>query len=134
MSKRLVSKLISEILNEYIFEAEEKTPTNPFASAGGDTASKDAGGDAAAAEEPAADEKDKKDTEKKEGGESGLSFNFDIDGVKKYNKAHFLNSKAVAKKITKDGIIATVEPDGVNILVGFDDITESAKKFFKVKK
>jgi hypothetical protein len=27
-----------------------------------------------------------------------------------------------------------VQPDGVDILVGFDDITESAKKFFKVRK
>jgi len=135
MSKHLINKLISEILNEYVFEAEEKAPTNPFAAPGAD-----AGGDAAAADEaePAADgadAKDEKDTEKKEGGgEDALSFSFDIDGVKRYNKAHFINSKAVAKKITKDGIIATVEPDGVNILVGFDDITESAKKFFKVKK
>jgi len=132
MSKHLITKLISEVLDEYIFEAEEEAPTNPFASpdAGGGDA---AGGDAAA--EEGGDAKDEKDSEKKEGGEeSALTFNFDIDGVKKYNKAHFINSKAVAKKITKDGIIATVEPDGVNILVGFDDITESAKKFFKVKK
>ena len=133
MSKHLINKLISEILNEYVFEAEEKGGENPFAAKG------DAGGDTAAAAEaePAedgADAKDEKDTKKKEGGSDALSFNFDIDGVKKYNKAHFLNSKAVAKKITKDGIVATVEPDGVDILVGFDDITESAKKFFKVKK
>ena len=131
MSRHLINKLISEILSEYIFEAEEEAPTNPFASP-------DAAGGEAAAEEPAAeggDKEDEKDSEKKEGGETdALTFNFDTSGVKKYNKAHFMNSKAVAKKITKDGIIATVEPDGVTILVGFDDITESARKFFKVKK
>lgn len=127
---KLVSELISSVLSEYIFEEE-----NPFAAA----ADKEAeGGDAAAEEAPAADGGDAKKDEapkKKEGGdEKGLTFNFDVVGVKKYNKAHFLNSTAVANKITKDGILATVQPDGVDILVGFDDITESAKKFFKKKK
>ena len=70
--------------------------------------------------------------EKKE--DDGLSFNFDVSGVKKYNTNSFRNSTAVAKKITKNGILATVQPDGVDILVGFDDITETANAFFKVKK
>jgi len=130
---KLVSELISSVLSEYVFEAD-----NPFAAA----ADKEAKGDDAAAEEApaddsadAADAKDDKAPKKKEGGdEEGLAFNFDIDGVKKYNTAQFINSRAVANKITKDGILATVQPDGVDILVGFDDITESAKNFFKVKK
>ena len=127
---KLVSELISSILSEYIFEEE-----NPFAA---DAEKEAEGGDAAAEEAPAADGGDAKKDEapkKKEGGdEKGLTFNFDVVGVKKYNKTHFLNSTAVANKITKDGILATVQPDGVDILVGFDDITESAKKFFKKKK
>jgi len=135
---KLVSELISSVLSEYIFEEE-----NPFAAA----ADKEAAGDKASAEEapaeeaPDAEKEEAPDAEKeeapkkKEGGdEDALAFNFDITGVKKYNTAQFLNSRAVAKKITKDGILATVQPDGVDILVGFDDITESAKKFFKSKK
>jgi len=132
MSKRLINKLISEVLSEYVFEAENEDSANPFAAAGDDAAAEEGGAEEGG---DAKDAKDEKDSEKKEGGEAdALTFNFDIAGVKKYNKAHFLNSKAVAKKITKDGIIATVQPDGVDILVGFDDITESAKKFFKVKR
>jgi hypothetical protein len=127
---KLVSELISSVLSEYIFEEE-----NPFAAA----ADKEAAGDKASAEEAPADadadaEKEEAPKKKEGGDEDALAFNFDITGVKKYNTAQFLNGRAVAKKITKDGILATVQPDGVDILVGFDDITESAKKFFKSKK
>jgi hypothetical protein len=126
---RLVLKLINEVLNEYIFEAEEEG--NPFAAAGGagggDKADAGADADAGAEEE--------KDKEKKAApAEDVLSFKFDISAAKKYNTANFRNDTAVAKKITKNGILATVKPDDVDILIGFDDITEAAKDFFKTKK
>jgi ribosomal protein L12E/L44/L45/RPP1/RPP2 len=132
---KLVSELISKVLREYIFEGEDSG--NPFAAAA-DSGKEEPTADEPAAEEPAADEEkapaedDKKPKEKKE--DDGLSFNFDVSGVKKYNTNSFRNSTAVAKKITKNGILATVQPDGVDILVGFDDITEIANAFFKVKK
>ena len=129
---RLVLKLINEVLDEYIFEAEEEG--NPFAAAadaGGDKAADAAGaagGDAAAEEG-----EEEKDKEKKPAEQDGLTFNFDVSAVKKYNNSGFRGDTAVAKKITKNGIMATVTPDEVDVLVGFDDITEQAKAFFKNK-
>lgn len=129
---RLVLKLINEVLDEYIFEAEEEG--NPFAAAadaGGGDKGADAGADAAAA---AGGEEEEKDKEKKEApAEDALSFKFDVSAAKKYNTANFRNDTAVAKKITKNGILATVKPDDVDVLIGFDDITEQAKSFFKNK-
>lgn len=138
MSKadRLISELISKVLEEYIFEADEKAADagggNPFAKAGAE------GGDAAAGAEeaPAADAEggEEEGDKKKPAEDAGLTFKFDVSGVKKYNTASFRSDTAVAKKITKNGILATVQPDGTDILVGFDDITEVAKDFFKNKK
>ncbi len=133
---KLVLKLINEVLDEYIFEAEEEG--NPFAAAadagGGDKgadAGAEAGADAAAADGGGEEEKDK---EKKEApAEDALSFKFDVSAAKKYNTSNFRNDTAVAKKITKNGILATVKPDDVDVLIGFDDITEQAKSFFKNK-
>lgn len=127
--EKRVQELIDEILSEYeiIREAakDDTADGNPFAAAGGD----------AKEEEPAADkggEEEKDDTKKPAPQEpQGLQFNFNIDRVKKYNKGEFLSNTAVAKKITKDGIIATVMPDETDILVNFDDITESVRSFFK---
>ena len=134
---KLISELISKVLDEYIFEAEEPKEAgggNPFAAGGGD-AGADAGGAAAGGAEgeeaEAAGGEEEKEKDKKPAEEKGLSFNFDVSAVKKYNTANFRNSKATAKKITKNGILATVEPDGVDVLIGFDDITENIKKFFK---
>jgi hypothetical protein len=133
-----INKLISEILKEYIIleaegdEAGGGDEGNPFAAAadaGGE------GGDAAAAAGGAGEEKKDEEGDKKpKEQQDALTFSFDVSGVKKYNTAHFRNSQAVAKKITKNGILATVQPDGVDILVGFDDITESVNQFFKQRK
>ena len=125
---KLVLKLINEVLDEYIFEAEKEG--NPFAAPAADAGGGDeeAGADAEGGEE-------EKDKEKKAApAEDALSFKFDVSAAKKYNTANFRNDTAVAKKITKNGILATVQPDGTDILVGFDDITEVAKDFFKNKK
>ena len=134
---KLISELISKVLEEYIFEADEKAGDegNPFAAA-------EAGGDAAGGEEaPAADAAaDAGGGDKEEGGDkkpaapAGLEFKFDVSAAKKYNTTSFRSDSAVAKKITKNGILATVQPDGTDILIGFDDITEIANNFFKNKK
>lgn len=137
LHEKLINKLIAQVLEEYvILEAEgDEAEGNPFAAA----ADAGEGGDAAAAAADAGGEggEDKKEEEgdkKAKEQEQGLTFDFDVSAVKKYNTAHFRNSTATAKKITKNGILATVQPDGVDVLVGFDDITENAKSFFKNKK
>lgn len=141
-SEKLINKLIAEVLNEYVIlekEGEEAAPANPFAAAASASdAAEEGGGEEAAGEEAggeatAAGGDEKKDDKKKAEPEKGLTFNFDVSAVKKYNTAGFRNSSATAKKITKNGILATVQPDGVDILVGFDDITESVRQFFKTK-
>ena len=122
----LISELISKVLGEYIFEED-----NPFA-----VKDDKKGEEEVPAPEADAEGADKKAEEKPKAEpkqDAGLTFNFDISGVKKYNKANFGSSTAVAKKITKDGIIATVQPDGIDILVGFDDVSESVKAFFKAR-
>ena len=134
---KLISELISKILEDYIFEAEEKAADdkgggNPFAAAGAEGGDA-AGGEEAPADDAAADDKEE-GGDKKPAAPAGLEFKFDVSAAKKYNTASFRSDSAVAKKITKNGILATVQPDGVDVLIGFDDITESAKDFFKNKK
>jgi len=125
---KLTLKLINEVLDEYIFEAEEEG--NPFAAANAGGGDKEAEADPKAGADAGGEEE--KDKEKKAApAEDALSFKFDISAAKKYNTANFRNNTAVAKKITKNGILATVKPDDVDILIGFDDITEQAKSFFK---
>lgn len=129
---KLILRIINEVLDEYIFEAEAEAEANPFAAAdaGGGDKEADAGADAGAA----AGGEEEKDKEKKDApAEDALSFKFDISAAKKYNTVNFRNDTAVAKKITKNGILATVKPDDVDVLIGFDDITEQAKSFFKNK-
>ena len=119
-SSILISKLVSKVLQEYIFEGE-----NPFAGAAKETEAPTTDTKA-----DAAPESDKKEKSEPKSDSTGLSFNFNKSAVKKYNTAGFVNNTATAKKITKKGIVATVQPDGVDILVGFDDITEAAHNFF----
>ena len=131
-SEKLINKLIAEVLNEYVI-----LEANPFAAAAEKEAgAEEAGADAGGEEAPAAGggEEKKEDDKKKAEPEKGLTFNFDVSAAKKYNTAGFRNSTATAKKITKNGILATVQPDGVDILVGFDDITENIKQFFNKNK
>lgn len=63
-----------------------------------------------------------------------VNVNFDKAGVKRYNKTPIEGASGEVKQITPDGVVATVQPDGVDILIGFDDITESANSFFGSKK
>ncbi len=145
-NKTLLKEYIRKIVGKYLREAEEekaddaggeeKADTNPFAAGGaeeGDDKAAEEEGDAAAEDEGA--ESEEKDTEKKAKPEEpkGIPIKFDISGVKKYNKAGFTSDKGIVKSISKKGIIVTTQPDGVDILVNFDDITEQATKFFKRK-
>ena len=126
LTKKDLQELVAKVISSYILEADDKkddekagdeAEENPFAPAGGDE-----GGD-------------KKDD--KEGGETkqpaGIPIKFNISAVKKYNDAPFLSDAGVVKSISKQGIVVTTQPDNIDILVNFDDISESAKKFFRKK-
>jgi hypothetical protein len=120
-NKKIVSDLLAEVLLEYsILEA------NPFAAAEKDEGGgEEAGGDA---EAEGGEEKEKADAKPKEGGDE-LSIKFDQSAVKKYNtNTDWKASEAPVKKITKKGI--EVDIAGNNVLINFDDITESANNFF----
>ena len=132
---------ISKSFKQYLKEAEEEAPAeeggaNPFAAApaeGGDAApAADAAAappaDAAAPSGSAAPSATPPPTP------AGIPIKFDINKVKKYNTGKFLSDAGVVKSIDKKGIVVTTQPDQVDILVSFDDISESVKKFFKSKK
>ena len=151
-NKALLKEYIRRIVSKYLREAEEekaeekpaddkggeeKADANPFAAGGGDE--KEGGEEPAAGEDQGAEDEggdaegEEKDTEKKAKPEEpkGIPIKFDISGVKKYNKAGFTSDKGIVKSISKKGIIVTTQPDGVDILVNFDDISEQVKKFFR---
>ena len=146
-NKALLKEYIRRIVSKYLREAEEEkaddkggeeaADANPFAAGGGDE--KEGGEEPAAGEDQGAEDEggdaegEEKDTEKKAKPEEpkGIPIKFDISGVKKYNKAGFTSDKGIVKSISKKGIIVTTQPDGVDILVNFDDISEQVKKFFR---
>lgn len=130
---------INKSFKKFLKEAEEETPAaekeapaeeeggNPFAAA------EDGGGEGeeeapAEEEEPAADKKQTKPEEP-----AGIPLKFNISKVKRYNTADFLSDQGVVKSIDKKGIIVTTQPDGVDVLVNFSDISERVKRFFKNK-
>jgi len=123
---------INKSFKKFLKEAEkEEAPAeeegNPFAAA------EDGGGEGeeeapAEEEEPAADKKQTKPEEP-----AGIPLKFNISKVKQYNTADFLSDQGVVKSIDKKGIIVTTQPDGVDVLVNFSDISEKVKKFFKNK-
>jgi len=125
-------KFLKEAEEEETPAAEKEAPAeeeggNPFAAA------EDGGGEGeeeapAEEEEPAADKKQTKPEEP-----AGIPLKFNISKVKRYNTADFLSDQGVVKSIDKKGIIVTTQPDGVDVLVNFSDISERVKKFFKNK-
>ena len=135
LSKRHIKELIARTLKSYILEAEEEKASddaeggdeNPFAAAGGD----EGGEEDAAAEAPEGD--DKKAPAKAEE-PKGIPVKFNISAVKKYNDSSFLSDTGVLKSIDKRGLVVTTQPDGVDVLVNFDDISESVNRFFKQNK
>ena len=126
-SKKKLKEYISTYVKSYLAEAEKED--NPFAAA------EDSEDDKAPADEKGGDEKeDKENTPKKAEEPAGIPIKFNISKVKQYNNANFLSDKGIVKSIDKRGIVVTTQPDNVDVLVNFDDITENAKRFFKRKK
>ena len=133
---------ISKSFKQYLKEAEEAPAEeeggdNPFAAAPAE------GGDEAPAADaaPATDAAPADDAAGKEGEAApaapkpaGIPIKFDINKVKRYNTGKFLSDAGVVKSIDKKGIVVTTQPDQVDILVSFDDISENVKRFFKSKK
>jgi hypothetical protein len=120
-NKETTIKLLAEILSEYQILAE----ANPFAAA---AEKADAGGGDAGAEEPAADaegggeEKAKDDKKAKPAEPAGLTVDFNISAVKKYNDAAFRSNKGEVKAINKNGLEVAVD-NGQTIHINFQDIT-----------
>lgn len=131
-TKKVNWNRISKSFKQYLKEAEEEAPpaeeegeANPFAAAADDKGE----------EAPAADAKGKEGEAAPAAAKpAGIPIKFDINKVKRYNTANFLSDTGVIKSIDKKGIVVTTQPDQVDILVSFDDISESVKKFFKNKK
>jgi hypothetical protein len=140
LNKKSLREITSKLLKSYIFEAEEKEEpakeeggeedANPFAAA---AAGDEEGGDEEAPTDDAkADDKEKAPAKAEE--PKGIPIKFNVSRVKKYNNANFVSDSGVLKSIDKRGMIVTTQPDGVDVLVNFDDISENVKKFFKSKK
>ncbi len=132
-TKSLDWSRISTSFKQYLKEADEEKDApaeeeDPFAAAS------DEGGDEAPADdaegEEGKDDKEKASAEKP----AGIPIKFNVSKVKKYNTANFLSDTGTVKSISKDGIIVTTQPDQVDVLVNFDDISENIKRFFKNKK
>ena len=134
---------ISKSFKQYLKEAEEEAPAeeeggdNPFAAAPAEGGDEAPAADAAPADDTApADDAEEKEGETAPAAEkpAGIPIKFDLTKVKKYNTAEFLSDTGVVKSIDKKGIIVTTQPDQVDVLVNFDDISENVKRFFKTKK
>jgi hypothetical protein len=123
LSKKRIEELVRKVIKSYISEAD-KEEKDPFAADGGDAK----GGE----DEKADDKADDKEVKPAE--PAGVPVSFNISAVKRYNKANFVSDKGTVKSINKDGVIVTTQPDGVDILVNFDDISENVSKFFKTRK
>lgn len=129
-----------DILLTSLLEAEEEAPEedkgedkgeeeeNPFASAAG---GEEEGGDEEAGKE---DDSEEKEAPSKPAQPAGIPIKFNTSRVKKYNQAQFTTDTGIVKSIDKRGVVVTTQPDGVDVLVNFNDISETAKRFFKTKK
>lgn len=124
LSKKHIEELVRKITKSYILEAD-KEEKDPFAAAA-DSGGEEGGGD------EKADDKEAKPVEPTE--PAGVPISFNISAVKRYNKANFVSDKGTVKSINKDGVVVTTQPDGVDILVNFDDISENVTRFFKTRK
>ncbi len=139
-TKKVNWNRISKSFKQYLKEAEEEAPAeeeggaNPFAAGGAEAPATPAA--PAAGTPPAADAApaDPAAAATPPTTPAGVPIKFNIDKVKRYNSGKFLSDAGVVKSIDKKGIIVTTQPDGVDILVNFDDISENVKRFFKSKK
>jgi len=53
-----------------------------------------------------------------------LTINFNGTRVRQYNKVLFKSNTGLVKRVTKDGLVVTVQPDQVDVFVNFADIVE----------
>jgi hypothetical protein len=140
-NKKTIQEYIRKIVKSYLAEeekegGEEGGGENPFDA--GDEGGEEGGGEAAGGAPPPSEpaggeggEEEEKTDSKKGGQPQGVPVKFDVNKVKKYNSAKFLGDEGVLKSISKKGLVVTVQPDNVDVLVNFDDISEQVKKFFK---
>lgn len=107
-------------------EEEEGGDANPFAGGGdegGEDKAEDEGGEEAAADEGGEEGGEEKEADPEMPKKDDITVDFNIGRVKRYNDdKRFRGSQGVVKKVTKDGMMLTVIPDGVDIFVNFDDI------------
>ena len=129
LSKKHIEELVHKVVKSYILEAD-KEEKNPFAA--DDAEGGEEGGAEGGTEAEKADDKEAKPAAPAE--PTGVPISFNISAVKRYNKADFISDKGIVKSINKDGIIVTTQPDGVDVIVNFDDISESVTRFFKTRK
>lgn len=142
-NKKYITSFIKRILESYVIEAEDKeTKEKPTADTekeekptddNADEANPFAGSDKVGDDEKATDDKedDKKPSTQSTG---GIPIKFNFSAVKQYNNSKFLSDNGTVKSISKDGLVVTTQPDGVDVFVNFDDISEHVNKFFKKKK
>jgi hypothetical protein len=136
LSKNTNWNQLANSFKKFLTEAEEKEEpakeeggeeeANPFAAAADDKGGEE--------EEAPADGKEEKDTKAKPETPAGIPIKFNISKVKQYNKANFLSDEGTVKSIDKRGIVVTTQPDDVDVLVNFSDISENVKRFFKNRK
>lgn len=107
-------------------EEEEGGDANPFAGGGdegGEDKAEEEGGEEAAADEGGEEGGEEKEADPEMPKKDDITVDFNIGRVKRYNDdKRFRGSQGVVKKVTKDGMMLTVIPDGVDIFVNFDDI------------
>lgn len=110
LSKKDLSELITKVVGSYTILAEEG---NPFVKGGGE------------------EEKKEEPKEKAPEKPAGIPVKFDVSAVKRYNKALFKSDNGVVKSLDKKGVVVTVQPDGVDVLVNFNDLLEVKNKRIK---
>ena len=128
-------------LEESMIEAEINefksplTEENPFAAGAekakddkGDSGEEESGGEESEKDDSGEEDKKKKKPEEES---DALSIEFEPARVKSYNDKKFISTSGEVTKITKDGMTVKIKPDNVDVHVNFDDISESAKAFFK---
>ena len=121
-NKQTTIKLLAEILSEYKILTEE----NPFAAAAeegeGEDSAEEKGEEDASAEGGDAKAEDKDDKKSKQPQPAGLTVDFNISAVKKYNDTPFRLNRGEVKAINKNGLQVAVD-NGQTIHVNFQDLT-----------
>ena len=139
LTRSILKRIISERVKRHIrLEAEEEA--NPSATDAAAPVAPAAAGAAPAATAPAANAAAPSGSAAPPATDAaaapvGVPIKFNLGKVKNYNpNAKFLSDAGVVKSVNKKGIIVTTQPDQVDVLVNFDDISENIKRFFNATK